>query len=50
MSHHKITFGGNPVTLFGKHIQVGDTAENFTVIDGSLKDVKLYDFKIRSDY
>ena len=45
MSHHKITFGGNPVTLKGNEVKVGHKAPNFTAIDGSLKGVSLNDFK-----
>lgn len=45
MSHHKITFGGNPVTLSGNQLNIGDIAPNFTAIDGSLKEIKLSDFK-----
>lgn len=40
-----VTFGGNPVTLIGNPINVGDTAPNFTAIDGNLKPVSLSDFK-----
>ena len=42
---NNVTFGGNPVTLIGNPIKVGDTAPNFTAIDGSLKGVNLNDFK-----
>lgn len=44
MNQQNITFGGNPVTLFGNLIKVGDKASNFKVIDGSLKTVELPDF------
>lgn len=45
MSNQKITSGGNPVTLKGNAIKVGDKAPNFTAIDGSLKAVSLSDLK-----
>jgi thiol peroxidase len=45
MSHHKITFGGNPVTLIGNEIKIGDKAPNFNVIDGGLKTVNLADYE-----
>lgn len=41
----KITFGGNPVTLIGSEVKVGDKAPNFSVIDGALKPSTLNDFK-----
>jgi thioredoxin-dependent peroxiredoxin len=41
----KITFGGNPVTLIGNEVKVGDVAPDFSTIDGSLKTVKLSDMK-----
>ncbi|MDD2197580.1 MAG: thiol peroxidase [Bacteroidales bacterium] len=44
MSNSKITFGGNPVNLIGKSIEVGDKAENFTVIDETLKPITLDNF------
>lgn len=40
----KVTFGGNPVTLVGKAIKVGDKAENFTLVNNDLKPVSLSDF------
>jgi len=36
---------GNPVTLVGNEIKVGDKAPDFTVLDGELKPAKLTDFK-----
>jgi thiol peroxidase len=45
MSHHKVTFGGNPVTLIGTEIKIGDKAPDFSAIDGSLKSVKFSEFK-----
>ncbi|KAF0143760.1 MAG: peroxiredoxin [Nitrospirae bacterium] len=40
---------GNPVTLIGAEIKVGDKAHDFTVLDGDLKEVRLkdYDGKIK---
>jgi thioredoxin-dependent peroxiredoxin len=40
-----IKIQGNPVTLIGNEIKVGDKAPNFTVLDSALKPVKLSDFK-----
>jgi thioredoxin-dependent peroxiredoxin len=39
-----ITFGGNPVTLMGNGVKIGDKAPAFTVLDGSLKNKSLSDF------
>src|SRR3972149_10663586 len=36
-----ITMHGNPLTLIGADIKVGDKAPDFTVIDGDLNEVKL---------
>lgn len=44
MSNSKITFGGNPVSLNGKLVEVGDKAKKFTVIDESLKPTTLDKF------
>ncbi len=41
----KVTFGGNPVTLVGNEIKVGEKAPDFTVINNDLKPVKLSDYK-----
>ncbi|MDX9845797.1 MAG: thiol peroxidase [Tenuifilaceae bacterium] len=41
----KITFGGNPVTLIGNEIKVGDKAPTFNLLDGSLKSSTLADYK-----
>ena len=41
----EITFKGNPLTLLGASLKVGDTAPDFTATDGALKPVKLSDFK-----
>ena len=40
-----VTFGGNPVTLVGHEVKVGDQAPNFTVIDNDLNEKTLSDFK-----
>ncbi len=37
----QVTMGGNPVTLLGKSIKVGDKAPDFTVLDAGLAPVKL---------
>jgi thiol peroxidase len=39
-----VTVKGNPVTLIGSEIKVGDKAPDFTVVDGDLKEVRLKDF------
>lgn len=39
-----VTIGGNPLTLVGSEIKEGDKAPDFTVLDGTLKEVKLGDF------
>ena len=36
-----ITMHGNPLTLIGADIKVGDKAPDFTVVDGDLNEVKL---------
>ena len=36
---------GNPVTLMGAEIKVGDKAPDFTVLDGNLKEIRLKDFE-----
>lgn len=45
----KITFQGNPLTLLGEQINVGDKAPDFTVLSAGLESVKLsdYDGKVR---
>ncbi len=40
----KVTFKGNPVTLVGNEIKVGDKAPGFTVLGADLNPVKLSDF------
>ena len=44
-----ITFGGNPLTLAGELVKVGDKAKDFTVLANDLQPHKLsdYDGKIR---
>ncbi len=39
-----ITFGGNPLTLAGKEIKVGDKAPDFYGLNDKLEPVKLSDF------
>ncbi len=39
----KITFNGDPITLVGKHLSVGDDAPDFLVVDNTLKNVTLKD-------
>ena len=41
----KITFNGDPVTLVGEQVKVGDTAPDFLVVDNTLKDLTLSDTK-----
>lgn len=40
-----ITFLGNPMTLVGEMVKVGDVAKDFTVVNNDLQPVKLSDFK-----
>lgn len=40
-----VTFMGNPLTLLGQEIKVGDKAPDFRVVDNELKPVSLADFK-----
>lgn len=40
-----ITFKGNPVTLVGSEVRVGDQAPDFTVLSNSLEEVTLQDIK-----
>lgn len=44
-SNVKITFQGNPLTLLGTEVKVGDVAPDFTVLGGDLSPVKLSDYK-----
>lgn len=39
-----VTFKGNPVTLVGNEVKVGDQAPDFTVLANDLSEVKLSDF------
>lgn len=39
-----VTMKGNPMTLVGSEIKVGDKAPDFTVLDQTLKPVKLSDY------
>ena len=39
-----VTVKGNPVTLIGSEVKIGNKAPNFTVLDGDLKEVRLRDF------
>ena len=41
----KITIKGNPLTLLGHELQVGQKAPDFTILDTELKEVRLQDFK-----
>ena len=41
----KVTFAGNPVTLIGEEIKVGQIAPDFNVLGGDLSEVKLSDYK-----
>ena len=45
----KITFKGNPLTLLGEEVKVGQQAPDFTVIGAGLNPIKLsdYDGKVR---
>ena len=45
----KVTFAGNPLTLIGEPIKVGDKAPDFTLLNGGLEPIKLsdYDGKVR---
>ena len=37
-----ITLGGNPVTLLGEMVKVGDKAQDFTVMTKELKPMQIY--------
>ena len=41
----KVTFQGNPLTLEGVQVKVGDSAPNFTVVNNDLNPVSLNDTK-----
>ncbi|MBS4195005.1 thiol peroxidase [Lederbergia citri] len=40
-----VTFKGNPITLVGNEVKVGDKAPDFTVLANDLSEVKLSDYK-----
>ncbi len=40
-----ITMKGNPLTLLGSDVKVGDKAPDFVALDGELNEVRLSDFK-----
>lgn len=40
----KVTFKGNPITLVGNEVKVGDQAPDFTVLANDLSEVKLSDY------
>ena len=40
-----VTMKGNPITLIGEEAKVGENAPNFTVLDSSLEEKSLDDFK-----
>lgn len=44
-----VTIRGNPVTLVGSELKIGDNAPDFTVVDGDMKEISLknYDGKIK---
>lgn len=39
-----VTFAGNPLTLLGNEVKVGDKAPGFAILDKELKEVTLADF------
>lgn len=41
---HEVTLNGNPITLLGPRLTVGDNAPDFTVVDKEMNPVKLSDF------
>ena len=45
MDNVKVNFKGSPVTLVGTHLQTGDKAPRFTVLDGDLQPVSLSQHK-----
>ena len=40
----KATFKGNPVTLLGTEVKVGDKAPNFTLVGNDLSPIQLSDY------
>ncbi len=43
-NNQKVKSKGNPLTLIGKEIKVGDKAVDFAVLNNSMQEVKLSDF------
>ncbi|GGA82208.1 thiol peroxidase [Ornithinibacillus halotolerans] len=41
----QVTFGGDPVTLLGSELKVGDQAPDFTVLNNDLEEKTLSDYK-----
>ncbi|GAK12934.1 LOW QUALITY PROTEIN: thiol peroxidase [Geomicrobium sp. JCM 19039] len=41
----KVTFKGNPMTLIGEEVSVGEQAPNFTVLNASLEEKSLEDYR-----
>lgn len=41
----EVTFKGDPMTISGNEVKVGDTAPDFTVLNNSLEEVTLLDYK-----
>ncbi len=41
----QVTFAGNPMTLLGNEVKVGDVAPDFTVLKADLSPAKLSDYK-----
>ncbi|GAJ99395.1 thiol peroxidase [Geomicrobium sp. JCM 19055] len=41
----KVTFKGNPMTLVGNEVKVGEQAPNFTVLDSGLQEKTLADYE-----
>ncbi len=41
----QVKFQGNPLTLVGEQVKIGDTLADFTVVDNDLNDIKLSDLK-----
>jgi len=41
----QVTFGGNPVTVLGKEVKVGDKAANFKLLKNDLSEATLDDYK-----
>jgi len=44
-NNRKVTFAGNAITLVGKEIKIGVTADNFTALNQELTPVQLSDFE-----